>query len=597
MAAVPLCFSPSPLVVSSIQPGNAQTRVCGTPPPAANSKPTRRGGATPSSHTADASWFASSAASTATAAQLQAALATGGGYGSSGTAAGTNPWEATLDATPAPRFGGAGGGWGGGAGLALLLPTGASRESLRLFEQRLAAALQPLSGPAGGASGPNRGVMGGGGLGSPVRGAPGSPTRPMTQQGGGAPWFREGPGYGGGAFSPPLPQSPTGGASMAGFYLPTSVVDRPGSPTLIPNGAGAGVAAAANGGGGSSLPPLVPRSAVAAALAVPAGGSEQPWGGAGLPAGMHSAVAEQRGGTIAAVAVSGGGPGMAALTARDLVSPSQQPHAGSAIPIIVTGGGWGGGGAAATGTGTGDDGASWEEVGSPPPTLGRLISARPSNRRQLQLLADWLDNTIGLLWEQHLTQQAQQQQQQTQQGVLSSIGRYTGPGKGGAASRPGTAAPPQASSPLPPPQADATAAAAAAAGPGSRSVGAGNAAVAARFGSVAAGLRELSENLGAVAAAQPGLWAALVEATSAVAGSLVGQLGARCWEEGALLARLWNLHTALLDSGLAAARRAQGGLEAAAADMAAKIRRCGGGVGVGRGGVGGWVGGSVGGST
>jgi hypothetical protein len=59
-----------------------------------------------------------------------------------------------------------------------------------------------------------------------------------------------------------------------------------------------------------------------------------------------------------------------------------------------------------------------------------------------------------------------------------------------------------------------------------------------------------------------------------VATAVVQNVAHRCFEEGALLARLWNLHTALMDSGLAAARKAQQQLSVTAAEQAAKIRRC-----------------------
>ena len=44
------------------------------------------------------------------------------------------------------------------------------------------------------------------------------------------------------------------------------------------------------------------------------------------------------------------------------------------------------------------------------------------------------------------------------------------------------------------------------------------------------------------------------QVVSAAASSLVSHLSVSCWEEAALLARTWNLHTALMDSGLTAAR-------------------------------------------
>ncbi|GIL77113.1 hypothetical protein Vretifemale_6669, partial [Volvox reticuliferus] len=98
------------------------------------------------------------------------------------------------------------------------------------------------------------------------------------------------------------------------------------------------------------------------------------------------------------------------------------------------------------------------------------------------------------------------------------------------------------------------------------------AALAMRFGSVAAGLKDLSSSLNNVST-DTQLWSSMVEATAAVANAVVQNVAHRCFEEGALLARLWNLHTALMDSGLAAARKAQEQLSVTAAEQAAKIRR------------------------
>lgn len=36
--------------------------------------------------------------------------------------------------------------------------------------------------------------------------------------------------------------------------------------------------------------------------------------------------------------------------------------------------------------------------------------------------------------------------------------------------------------------------------------------------------------------------------------SLVGHLANGCWEEGVLMAQLWNLHTTLMDAGLQVSR-------------------------------------------
>ncbi|PNH03710.1 hypothetical protein TSOC_010232, partial [Tetrabaena socialis] len=408
----------------------------------------------------------------ATAASADFAWNAGGGVVVSG--GGPNPWEAVLDAAPATRYGTTqhrGGGGGGGASLQLLLPSGSSLESMLAYEHRLMSYLQPVSGPTGAAA---RAAA------SPSR----APPPPHAHANG------HGAGGGGGQRGPQGPQSPAG---------------------------------ADGGGGGTTAPPLIPRSAVSTALAAPAAGAEPPWGGAGLPSGVHAATAELRGGAVAGAGAATGAPAAAAA------------------------GEW-----------------AYDEGGGPL-TLGRLITGRPSGRRQLQLMADWLDGTIGVLWEQHLAAAA------AAAAAVAASGR-----------------PVEAAAMLPPPpQLFATLGSGGGVnggggaegstgeggvGVGGGAGGGGKVALAARFGNVSAGLRELSGHLYGVAVAQPQLWAGMVEATAAVASLVVSHVAQGCWEEGSLLARLWNLHTALMDSGLAAARTNNAQLASKSAEQAAKIR-------------------------
>ncbi|KAG2495312.1 hypothetical protein HYH03_006584 [Edaphochlamys debaryana] len=460
----------------------------------------------------------------------------GGGGGGPGGGGGANPWEAVLDAAPALRYGG-GPAARDGQGLQLLLPTGSNRESMWLYEQRLAQYMAPAataaasnSAAAGGGGG--GGSTGGRGSGS---GSPGRLQHSPTRQGAADKVYAAAMAAAAAAAAaatsgPPSPLHDAALASSRGVHIPSAAWG-PSADGLPPGSPPAA----------SSLPPLVPRSAYTAAVSTPAPGAEQPWGGAGLPAGLHTATAEMRGGAVAG----------AAVTFRD----------GGGVVFM------------------GDE----EPPGSPPLTLGRLISARPSGRRQLQLMADWLDLTVGSLYEQHMgpgtpgalaaaaaalsTTAPSTSRPATASDGLDSISSRAAAAGGGleGQSPPATAASAvSAGLAAPPPTAQPWRGAAAGGG--------GKAALAARFGTVASGLKDLSASLYGVAT-QPQLWAALVEATSAAANSLVGQVAQRCWEEGALLARLWNLQTALLDSGLAAAKRRADALASQCSEQQAKIRR------------------------
>ncbi|GFR42106.1 hypothetical protein Agub_g2949, partial [Astrephomene gubernaculifera] len=442
------------------------------------------------------------------------------------TAGVPNPWEAVMDAAPATRYSAVPVRSAGG--LQLLMPSGSSREAMLSYEQRLSSYLSPMSGPAVTASVNNlsgSGTLrsmggGGGGGGSPIRMSV-SPTRaPPTSTG------FSGGGSSHQASTLPHPPPPQPHATMHDLQSPQ-------------HGGSTTAAVHSNSSNNPSLPPLMPRTVLNASLAAPVTGPDAPWGGAGLPYNVHTSGVTDYG--------SGGGAGAA--------------------------------GGGLDGFGGGDGEEFWDGCGPPsPPLLGRLISGKPSSRRQVQLMADWLDNTIGMLWEHHVASAAAS--------AASAAATAPAAAPAGKASPGGTAhlsdstsfystAPPpglplEATSP-PASQPWRFGLAPSAAGSGGGGSG-GKAALAMRFGNVSAGLRDLSANLYGIAT-QPQLWAAMVEATSAVAHTVVAAVAQRCWEEGALLARLWNLHTALLDSGLAAARRSREALSATAAEQAAKIRR------------------------
>lgn len=74
--------------------------------------------------------------------------------------------------------------------------------------------------------------------------------------------------------------------------------------------------------------------------------------------------------------------------------------------------------------------------------------------------------------------------------------------------------------------------------------------------------------------ANPTLCALLLQVVGATAGALVQHVAAGCWEEGALLAGLWNLHTGLMDAGLAASRSAAEAAQEEAKQLRETVRRC-----------------------
>ncbi|EFJ45415.1 hypothetical protein VOLCADRAFT_94255 [Volvox carteri f. nagariensis] len=459
-----------------------------------------------------------------------------------------NPWEALQEAAPATRYGGNTARESGG--LALIMPTGSSRASMVSFENRLLSYLQPLSGPAGTAALVSGGV-------SPMRGPsrpatspprpPTSPPRPPTSP-------SRPPTSSRGASSPPRPasspKSPGSPPRVSACGIATQSMTLDSVPLSMAGSAGpvwGAVAAAVGpppGPHGPSLPPLVPRSALHSALVVPAPGAEPPWGGAGLPHGMYSALADLRGGITA---------GVASTPREAFQNGGMNAVAAAAVASAAD--------------------ASLDDIASPP-SLGHMITFRPSNRRQVQLMADWLDHTIGLLWEQHLA---------AAKAAADGKGPVpAGPGAGGTAAPTALSGSPSANDVSMRSQAATGSGASGASGSGgprrvasaaaSATPSGSKAALAIRFGSVTAGLKDLSSSLYHVAT-DTQLWSSMVEATAAVTNAVIQNVAHRCWEEGALLARLWNLNTALMDSGLAAARKAQQQLSATAAEQAAKIRR------------------------
>ncbi|GIL77112.1 hypothetical protein Vretifemale_6675, partial [Volvox reticuliferus] len=330
-------------------------------------------------------------------------------------ASGANPWEALQEAAPATRYGGNTARDSGG--LKLLMPTGSSRASMLSFENRLLSYLQPVSGPSGTAA-----LVTSGGAGvrassprPPTSGAspcpPTSPGRPPTSP-------PRPPG------SPPRPPGspprlPAGGAASINNYSAVtaqSAIDVSSQSAASMNAQALATAASSQGPHGPSLPPLVPRSNLHAALGVPAPGAEQPWGGAGLPHSMYSALAELRGGIIAGLGA----------TPRDMFQ-----HGGMNAVTAAA--------AAATAAGIID---VTDDLALPP-SLGQMISVRPSNRRQVQLMADWLDSTIGLLWEQHLIG-AKANGGAESKGVTAGAAAAAAPGGGGSIV-PGSMTPTQAS--------------------------------------------------------------------------------------------------------------------------------------------------------
>ncbi len=497
---------------------------------AASAKCQRRGAASPGLDVA-ASWSGDAA---------------GGGPGSPSRGGGGSgglmtPWEAVVDARPATRY--ASLVPRDAASLQLLLPSGGSHESVAAYEQQLLTHIAPGSVVAGSAAAAaavgGAGAGGAAGVGhtaalrrstSPNSWAPGSPSR------------RSAGGY----------RSTVDGDASA-----------PASPPVDSRG----------GGGGPGLPPLAPRSALSTALAAPAPAAQPPWGGAGLPAGVHASAAERAGGAAAAAAAGGGT--LFSVPGTPLAPPPTPGTPGTHHPP-PTANGNANGGAINPLTDEYDEWGVPQAASAPALTLSRLIMGRPSNRRQVQLMAEWFDSTIGGLWEQHVEQQQQK---------LAETGGYVRPASAGPGpwptvlagawpagpeladgdanvASPAPHSPPSNAVPLPTmagpasahadapaspssamhatttlsstgqrttcrlgATAPATAAASTAAAAGGGGTGGGGggldpkALLAARFGSISAGLRELSASLyGSMAgvAAKPQLWAAMVEVRSCV---------------------------------------------------------------------------------
>lgn len=66
----------------------------------------------------------------------------------------------------------------------------------------------------------------------------------------------------------------------------------------------------------------------------------------------------------------------------------------------------------------------------------------------------------------------------------------------------------------------------------------------------------------------------MAQVVGAASAAVVQHVGAGCWEEGALLARLWNLHTGLMDAGCGAAHAAASRAEAHAQALQEQVCAC-----------------------
>jgi hypothetical protein len=79
---------------------------------------------------------------------------------------------------------------------------------------------------------------------------------------------------------------------------------------------------------------------------------------------------------------------------------------------------------------------------------------------------------------------------------------------------------------------------------------------------------------GAAWATSHELWKQLLHVVGACAAGALRAAAAGCWEQGALLACCWNLHTGLLDAGMAAAQAHASRMEAEAEEARESARRC-----------------------
>ncbi|GAX72557.1 hypothetical protein CEUSTIGMA_g13.t1 [Chlamydomonas eustigma] len=246
-------------------------------------------------------------------------------------------------------------------------------------------------------------------------------------------------------------------------------------------------------------------------------------------------------------------------------------------------------------------------------SLGRLIGEKHSSRRQVQLMTEWLDNCIASAWSAHAgstevyaqqlrseLKQQHQQQISEEQLLLSTTTAL------GAALVPSPTVPAVLAAVVEPPNpATAMAATAFTADPSHKS------SLAAKFAVIAhadpkalipssetlnpskgadallfrsAGERkEMIEVQSVAAAADVGvpaglgssraLWSSMLQAVSTCASSLTQHMAASCYEEGVLLARLWNLQTSLMDAELAASRSDVNALTAFSHTLNGQVQR------------------------
>lgn len=223
-------------------------------------------------------------------------------------------------------------------------------------------------------------------------------------------------------------------------------------------------------------------------------------------------------------------------------------------------------------------------------TLGNLMTERQSVRRQVQLIARWLEAAVARLWQEegalvtdlgmrqvfHTTASAAAAAAVSRQG--SSLRMAQEPSSLHPSPvypiKEGIELEASIASHLPPVEQDGQGLQAAldvlsgvpatnpALDPAAKHRG-----LAAKFAAfVSDSLQQQAREGSAAWASSQGLWRGMVQVVGAASGALVQHIAAGCWEEGALLARLWNLHTALLDAGCTAsadaAQRAEGEVQA-----------------------------------
>ncbi|KAJ9516502.1 hypothetical protein QJQ45_011147 [Haematococcus lacustris] len=69
------------------------------------------------------------------------------------------------------------------------------------------------------------------------------------------------------------------------------------------------------------------------------------------------------------------------------------------------------------------------------------------------------------------------------------------------------------------------------------------------------------------------MWRDMLQVVSAATANTLQQVAGTCWDEGAFLAGLWNLHTGLLNAGLVAAKAAAAEAQQEAAELRTQVRR------------------------